>query len=97
MRIEQLMVSTIDSIDFEGDITVNPNITETTIPFENINPTEYIYLPVNQMKGNMIIQALEPKSMLSLFTYKQLAHLLKPHEKHPVLRVIKIHILEPIH
>jgi hypothetical protein len=37
----------------------------------------------------MIIQALEPKSMLGLATYRQYAYLLKTGEAFPVLRVVK--------
>ncbi len=36
----------------------------------------------------MIVQALEPKSMLGLATYKQFEHLLKEGESFPVLRVV---------
>jgi len=50
---------------------------------------DYIYLGASQLKGNMIVIALEPKSMLGLVTYKQFAHLLKAGEKFPILRGLK--------
>ena len=50
---------------------------------------DYIYVPTSQLKGNMIVIALEPKSMLGLVTYKGFAHLLKVRRKFPILRVIK--------
>ena len=87
-KIEVYEVPLIDSIDFEGDIVVNPSVKVKTLT-ETINPDDYIYLPTNQLKGDMIVIALEPKSMLGLATYKQFAHLLKKGEAFPVLRVIK--------
>lgn len=87
-RIIQYNIKSIDSIDFEGDMIVNPdvisNIIQTEIPI-----ADYIYLPTSQLKGNMIVIALEPKSELGLVTYKQFSHLLKAGEKYPILRVVK--------
>jgi hypothetical protein len=40
------------------------------------------------LKGNLIVLALEPKSMLGLVTYKNFAGLLKKGDKFPVLRVV---------
>jgi hypothetical protein len=87
-KIEMYEVQSIDSIDFEGDIVVNPALTIKQ-PAKAINPYDYIYLPTKQLKGNMIVIALEPKSMLGLATYKEFSHLLKQGEEFPVLRVIK--------
>lgn len=87
-KIEQYMVESIDSIDFEGDIIVNPKV--ITKVFEaDIPITDFIYIPTSQLKGNMIVIALEPKSMLGLVTYKQFAYLLKAGERFPILRVVK--------
>jgi hypothetical protein len=86
--IERYFISSIDSIDFEGDITVNPNVTS-----EVINPgilsDEYVFIPTSQLKGNLVILALEPKSILGLVTYKNFSHLLVSGEKFPILRVTK--------
>ena len=87
-KIEVYDVHSIDSIDFEGDIVVNPSLTVIQ-PAKPVNPDDYIYLPTKQLKGNMIVIALEPKSMLGLATYKEFSHLLKQGEVFPVLRVIK--------
>jgi len=83
---EQYFINVIDSIDFEGDIIVNPSV--------DIQQSEcpacaggYYFIPANQLKGNLIILALEPKSMLGLVTYKNYAHLLKTGEAFPILRV----------
>ena len=87
-KIEQYLISNIDSIDFEGDIIVNPQVVlqEYQAP---ITDEQYFFVPTAQLKGNMIILALEPKSMLGLITYKKYAHLLKKDEAFPVLRVLK--------
>jgi hypothetical protein len=87
-RIEEYSILSIDSIDFEGDIIVNPVIVAKT-PDHEISAGDYIYIPTAQLKGNMIVYALEPKSMLGLATYQQFAYLLKAGENYPVLRVIK--------
>ncbi|MBK8883820.1 MAG: hypothetical protein IPN67_16015 [Bacteroidales bacterium] len=87
-KIELYEAITIDSIDFEGDIVVNPTLAVKKLS-KAINPDDYIYLPTNQLKGDMIVIALEPKSMLGLVTYKEFSHLLKKGEPFPVLRVIK--------
>jgi hypothetical protein len=85
--IEEYMINGIDSIDFEREIIVNPLISmkEKT---DKLIESDYIYIPLNQIKGNLIVLALEPKSMLGLVTYKQFGYLLKPGETFPILRVI---------
>ena len=69
-------------------MVVNPEVNSGDVR-SKISPDDYIYLPASQLKGNMIVIALEPKSILGLVTYPQFAHLLKADEKYPVLRVIK--------
>jgi hypothetical protein len=86
--IEQYFINGIDTLDFEGDPTVNPRVVVKELP-DGIPVGEYIFLPTNQLKGNMLILALEVKSTLGLVTYKKYAHLLKDKETYPVLRVVK--------
>jgi hypothetical protein len=86
-KIEQYFIKSIDSIDFERDIIVNPQI-ETKVLEGELEASDYIYVPANQLKSNMIGLALEPKSMLGLVTYPKYAHLLKTGEEFPVLRVM---------
>ncbi len=86
-KIEQYYISEIDSMNFEGDIIVNPTVKIneiSNIPSED----DYIYIPVKQLRNNMIVIALEPKSELGLVTYKQFEHLLKKGENYPILRVV---------
>jgi len=85
--IQEYYISSIDSIDFEGDTVVNPNV-ELREVVEKIIEEEYYFIPTNQLKNNLIVTALEPKSMLGLVTYKEFEHLLKAGEYFPVLRVV---------
>lgn len=87
-KIEQYFINGIDSIDFERDIIINPIVEANEIKM-NISPADYVFVPTAQLKGNLIVLALEPKSELGLVTYKQFAHLLKVGELFPVLRVMK--------
>ncbi len=84
--IEQYLITAIDSIDFEGDTIVNPQVEVREII--NFRSSDYWFIPANQLKCNLIVLALEPKSMLGLITYPQYAHLLKKGENYPVLRVV---------
>ena len=85
--IQEYFVNNIDSIDFEGDTIVNPDVELREVQ-EEINENNYYFIPSNQLKNNLIVTALEPKSILGLVTYKQYAHLLKTENYFPVLRVI---------
>jgi hypothetical protein len=86
---EQYFITGIDSIDFESDIIVNPGleVKQSKCPF---CAADYYFIPTNQLKGNLVVLALEPKSMLGLVTYEKYAHLLKKGEPYPIIRVIKI-------
>lgn len=86
-KIEQYFIRDINSIDFERDTIVNP-VVEVKPLENNFIENNYIFIPVNQIKNNMIVIALEPKSMLGLVTYRQFEHLLKAGERYPILRVI---------
>jgi len=87
-KIEQYYINTIDSIDFEGDMIVNP-LVETREFHGKIASSDYLFIPTNQLKGNLLVLALEPKSMLGLVTYKPFEYLLKAGETFPVMRVVK--------
>jgi hypothetical protein len=87
-KIEQYFISGIDSMDFERDIIVNPTVEVDQIKNDLVE-ADYIFIPVNQLRNNMIVIALEPKSELGLVTYKQFEHLLKKGEIFPILRLVK--------
>ncbi|MBK7500298.1 MAG: hypothetical protein IPI19_14735 [Ignavibacteriales bacterium] len=86
-KIEQYFISGIDSMDFERDIIVNPTVEVDPIKNDLVE-ADYIFIPVNQLRNNMIVIALEPKSELGLVTYKQFEHLLKKGEIFPILRLV---------
>lgn len=85
--IEEYLITSIDSIDFEGDTIVDPQVEVKEIK-EELQSRDYYFIPADQLKCNLIILALEPKSMLGLVTYPQYAHLFKKGENYPVLRVV---------
>ncbi len=85
--IEEYLIQAIDSIDFEGDIVVNPIVEKNNIC--KIVSEEFYFIPTNQLLGNLIVTALEPKSMLGLVTYKKYEHLLRIKNTFPILRVIR--------
>jgi hypothetical protein len=86
--IEQYYINGIDSIDFEGDMVVNPNLVVQEF-HGHLSENDYLYIPTAQLKGNMIVLALEPRSMLGLITYKNYAPILQKGEVFPILRVVK--------
>lgn len=85
-KIEQYYIAKIDSIDFERDTIINPIVEVKEIPNDLIEE-DYIFIPTKQLRNNMIVIALEPKSILGLVTYKKYEHLLKAGENFPILRV----------
>jgi hypothetical protein len=87
-KIEGYEITAIDSIDFEGDKVADPSVVLKDMR-PDISYDDYIYVPISQLKGNMLVIALEPRSMLGLVTYKQFSHLLKAGEKYQILRVVK--------
>jgi hypothetical protein len=87
-KIEQYEIISIDSIDFEGDIVANPHVIAKEVEFDG-SSVNYIYVPTAQLKGNLIVIALEPKSMLGLATYKDFSDLLVAGGKFPILRVFR--------
>jgi len=87
VKFEAYFIEKIDSMDFEGDVIINPSLVTQVI--EQPEYSKYWYVPVRQLKGKMIIQALEPQSMMGLATYDQFAYLVKKGSVYPVLRVVK--------
>ncbi|MEN6321371.1 MAG: M14 family zinc carboxypeptidase [Syntrophaceae bacterium] len=86
---EQLLISTIDSIDFEGDMIPCPQVATTRIS-DNISLENFVFIPATQLKGNLLVIALEPQSELGLATYSQFGFLMKEQSAYPVIRVKKL-------
>jgi len=87
-KVEKYFVDSIGTIDFERDTIGNPFVTVEDVT-QKVDLSKYYYLPVKQLKNNLIVIALEPKSMLGLVNYKQFSFLLREKESYPVLRVVK--------
>ena len=78
-------VSITDSIVLEG--VPIPNINTEKKDFADMYPREgYYFVPINQLHSNLLVLALEPRSMIGLVTYKEYKYLLKGNS-YPVLRV----------
>lgn len=86
-RIEQYFIDSIGTFDFERDTINIPYVSKNDVT-EKINLSDYYFLPVDQLKNNMIVIALEPKSVLGLATYKQFEYLIKKDQPFPVLRFV---------
>jgi hypothetical protein len=56
---------------------------------QSIEEGEYYAIPINQLRSNKIVTALEPQSMLGLVNYDSFEYLLLENDKYPVLRVEK--------
>ena len=84
--IKQYSIIAMDSLNFEGDMVVNPK-TKVKIHSSKMNESEYIIVPTSQLKGNMLVIALEPKSELGLVTYPGFSNILKLGETYPIYRV----------
>src|SRR5690606_8657420 len=86
-KVEQYTIVGIDLMDFARDTIINPVIEVAEVE-NNYCSDDYIFIPVKQLKNNLIVIALEPKSELGLVTYKQFEHLIKKGEIFPILRVV---------
>ena len=86
-KVEQYSIIKIDSINFEGDIVADPHIKSDTI-YNEISEKDYVFIPINQLANNMLVIALEPKSMLGIMQYKEYRYLLDS-KIYPILRVIQ--------
>lgn len=87
VKFERYFIHAIDSIDFERDIIVDPvtEKSETSLA----DDTEYLFFPTAQLKGRLLVIAMEPKSMLGLVTYDRYKNHLKEKTYFPVIRVVK--------
>ena len=86
LKFEKIRILAVDSVDFEGDVIPFPQIsvsdTDAGILIEN-----YIYVPTAQLKGNLLVKALEPQSEIGLATYRQFDFLMRAQSDYPVIRV----------
>jgi len=87
-KIEQYYIDSVGQIDFERDTIINPIVSAKTLS-EKIDLSKFFFIPINQLKNNLIVISLEPKSILGLVTYKEFSNLIQEKNLFPILRVIK--------
>src|SRR5690606_12636095 len=80
-------ITGMDSVYLE-EVELEDTVTESFIKNE-INHDDYLFIPINQLKSNMLVIALEPRSMLALRTYDQFEDLVVVGEEYPVLKVLR--------
>lgn len=85
---EQYFVAKVDSIDFEGDMVIDPQI-ETYKVKQKIEGDDYVFFPVSQPKGLLMAIGIEPQSMLGLATYESYRDLVEVGQFYPILRFVK--------
>lgn len=86
--IERYFITALESVDFEGDTIMLPEVVVHDLA-EEFSPRDYYFIPADQLKGHLVILALEPQSMLGLPTYPSYACLVKTGAYYPVMRVAK--------
>ncbi len=77
-NIKKVITDTVEEL-----ATKLPTLEKTPV---KVNKSKYYYVPLNQLKGNLLVLALEPQSTLGLVNYRQFDYLLKG-STYPVLRV----------
>ncbi len=86
IRLREYWIDGIDSSDFEGEMTIDPRVILREVT-EKPRLKDYIFIPISQVKGNMIVVALEPRSMCGLSTYSRFEYLWRDRQVFPVMRV----------
>jgi hypothetical protein len=86
-KVEEYTVINVEIDVVEEDSVVYPKVEKKFI--ENINPSEYYFLPINQLHSNMLVLGLEPQSTLGLCQYKNYNYLIEEGKSYPILRVVR--------
>lgn len=75
-KIYQYEITAKDSILLEGEYIRYPIVSKKLIT-QNINLDDYIFIPLNQSKRDLIVLALEPQSMVGLVQYERFQYILQ--------------------
>ncbi len=78
-------ILSIDSVKHEGEYVVRPIISTKTIEHKDLDG-KYIFIPINQIYSNMIVQAFEPESVSGLIQYKNYRYLIE-NKFYPIIKV----------
>ncbi len=60
-----------------------------TEKINSIDKEDYYFVPITQIKSNLLVLALEPQSMLGLVQYKDFDYLLRENTSYSIIRVVK--------
>ncbi len=89
--IQKYHITRIDSIKLEETELPDPEVKMSPVNYD-LNLDSMIFVPVNQLYGNVIVQALEPQSMFGLATYNtvygEYKDFIKENYEYPILRVL---------
>lgn len=86
-KVYQYEILKVDSILLEGEYLKNPLISKQL--FQKLPDTnDFIFVPINQSKRDMLVLAFEPQSMVGLVQYERFSYLLN-RKNYPILRVEK--------
>lgn len=84
-KIFQYEITARDTILLEGEYLKNLSIIRRLINF-NQEISNYIYVPLNQIKRNLIVLAFEPESMFGLIQYERYQYLIES-DHYPILSI----------
>lgn len=84
-RIVQYEIVSVDSIMIEGEYLVDLKVDKTELTKKQLNK-DYLAIPTDQFKKNLIVLAFEPQSISGLVQYEMFRYLFE-NEKYPVLRL----------
>ncbi len=84
-RIKRYFINKVDSTELEELMVPDPKVNVEDYKGKNLN--SFIYVPINQIFGNMIVQAFEPQSMIGFVVYDEFKGLLKEKAYYPIMRV----------
>lgn len=87
IKIEQYKITEIDSLILEDIKLADVQSTIQQISIKDLEG-EYIVIPLNQLKRNVIVLAFEPQSMVGLIHYDRFRYLIDSQE-YTVLRAYK--------
>jgi hypothetical protein len=87
LNIEQYIITSIDSIVLEDEKMAAPKFKVQKKNLSEIS-MEYILVPTNQLKKNVIVAAFEIRSMHAIYHYDLFDYMIRG-EEYPVIRVFK--------
>ena len=84
-RIESIKKETLEEME-----VLNPQVKKLS-NFDPVKSDFYFFVPISQLKSNLIAIAFEPRSMLGLANYESYSYLMKEDTMFPIIRVESTH------